>query len=502
MPTKRSDKPLIVALDIGSSSTRALLYDSSGRLQAGREVKIAYEQTLTRDGGVECDPDRLFALTLSALKKLVRACARPELERIAAIGISCFWHALMGVDAAGKAVTPLYSWADTRASSEAVTLADILDADDYHARTGAFIHSCFWPAKIAWLRRRDPRLADRVARWVSFPDYLAYRIGGEAATSISIASATGVYNQDTGRWDGRTLSAIGLEEGLLPRIALSEETFRPADRALVPRLPDVPWYPAYGDGACSNIGAGGVSAHRVVINLATSGAVRVLGADMRPGAEQGLFRYRFDSKRSVVGGALSNAGNVREWMLRTLNLRSRSKLEALLRKAEPVGHGLIAMPFWAGERSPGWSDAASGSVMGLNLSTSAADIAQAALESIAYTVRSVWSDIASVDPGARETIVSGGMAANSRYVRQLLADVLDCPVRVSRDPEPSGRGAALAISERLGALSDVSDSPDRLSAPILPDSEASEIYSSAYQRFQQIYAGLPRNQAIQTAVPR
>jgi gluconokinase len=481
------NQPLIIALDIGTSSTRALLYDARGRMQPNGEVKIEYRQHLTPDGGVECDADRLLTATLSAVKQLIRKTSAYDRGRITAAGISCFWHALLGVDGSGDPVTPVYSWADTRSRSEIERLSRVLLPQAYHDRTGAFVHAAFWPAKIAWLRRSQPHLADRVKRWLSFPDFLMDRLCGQTVTSISIASGTGLMNEAAAAWDEETLSAISIDSDSLPKIAAPGETFRLRGPKLIPGLPDVAWYPAYGDGACSNIGSGGVSDKRVVVNVSTSGAIRVLCPKPDRRVAPSLFRYRLDDRRWVIGGAMSNGGNVNAWLERTLRLDDAAKLDRMLLSATPDCHGLTVLPFWAGERSPGWHAEAKASIVGLNLSTSAVDIAQASLESIAYTFRSQRDDITSAFPMATEMIVSGGAVEHSRYMPRLLANVLDAPVRISLDPEPSGRGAALAVAEQLGSLADIANASDHLSRPIDPDPAATEVYDRARSRFKQLY---------------
>ncbi len=486
MPSIRH--PLIIALDLGTSSVRALLYDAQGRIQPGREVQIKYQQHLTGDGGVEFDADKLVAHTLKALKSLLRLCSAEELGRIAAVATSCFWHALVGVDKNGGAVTPIYSWADTRSKEEVERLiTGGLDAAAYHRRTGCFVHSSYWPAKIAWLRSSEPSVVDKISLWLSFSDYLMLKVSGAAKTSLSIASATGLFNQQSGDWDDETLEMIGVPKERLPQIAAQDETFAASKSVGLPELDGIPWYPAYGDGACSNIGAGGVDTTRIVVNISTSGAIRVLTGPPRANVPEGLFQYRMDQDRWIIGGAVSNGGNAYAWLNESLRLPDRSRLEGELLRARPDSHGLTVLPFWAGERSPGWHAVASAAMVGLNLSTTPLEISQASMEAIGYSLRTLREDLLKTFPSATQVIVSGGAVEHSRYMPQLLASVFDSPVRRSLDPEPSGRGAALAVSERLGLLKSVGNSPDRLSRPILPDKSAAAAYAGGYSRFLTFY---------------
>src|SRR5262249_39935411 len=140
----------ILALDIGSSSVRAIVFDARGNEAVGShgeaiEVQLKYTQQTTSDGGVEMDADRLLALTVQCLRQVLRRAGTGR-TKIAGVGISCFWHSLMGVDGAGRAVTPIYSWADTRSAPYVRNLCARLDPAGYHARTGCELHPSFWPA--------------------------------------------------------------------------------------------------------------------------------------------------------------------------------------------------------------------------------------------------------------------------------------------------------------------------------------------------------------------
>src|SRR3712207_1604239 len=105
--------PLILALDVGTSSTRTILFDRDAQMVEGQEVKRPYRLRTTPDGGVEADADELVAIAADAIDEALRM-AGPLAGSIAAVGISCFWHSLMGIDRDGRALTPVYSWADTR----------------------------------------------------------------------------------------------------------------------------------------------------------------------------------------------------------------------------------------------------------------------------------------------------------------------------------------------------------------------------------------------------
>jgi gluconokinase len=334
-----------------------------------------------------------------------------------ALAISCFWHSLVAVDGHDRPLTPVLTWRD-----RAGTLPR-WDAESYHRRTGCFLHPAYWPAKIERLAQQDVA----AARYLSFGDYLLLRLTGEARTSVSTASGTGLFDPNGLTWDEETLDALGLAPSQLA--PLSDE-------------PVAGVWPAIGDGACSNVGAGCVTRERAAVMVGTSAATRVVyeapAAEPRPG----LFLYRLDERRFCEGGALSDGGNLHAWLLQTLRDLDTSEIAA----RPAAAHGLTFLPFLGGERSPGWNPERRGAIDGLTFATTPLDIAQAGLEAVSYLLADVLEAIG----GIESFVATGGaLLANEAWL-QVLADVLGRPLEVSGEPEGSARGAALIALERLG----------------------------------------------------
>src|SRR5262249_25641298 len=168
---KSAQTPLVLSIDVGTSSARALLYDSLGRAVDDAEGRAGYQMTTTPDGGVEIEPDRLLAITIGVIDDAARA-SGDLFKQVSSVAMCTFWHSVMGVGADGCPVTPLYNWSDTRSRDDASRLGQRMGREWIHSRTGAMPHSSYYPAKILWLRRTQPSLCDKVARWISFGEYL------------------------------------------------------------------------------------------------------------------------------------------------------------------------------------------------------------------------------------------------------------------------------------------------------------------------------------------
>ena len=432
----------VLALDVGSSSTRAGAYDERGR-QAAEPARRSY----TSSEG-QLDADELLRAAEAVLA---------EAGDADALGISCFWHSLLLLDEHERPLTPVLLWQDRRATPQAEALAERLDAREVHARTGCTFHPSFWPAKLEWLRAEGVLASAR--RAVSFADYLFLRLTGELRTSLSSASGTGLLNLRTRSWDAELLDELDVDEALLPPI--SDE---PAGTT----------YPPFGDGACSNLGAGCVTPDRAALNIGTSGALRVVRQG-DPEPKDGLFSYFLDERRVVEGGAVSDGGNLYAWAQRTLRLDPPEP-------REPDGHGLTFLPLLGGERSLGWNPRASGAVTGITFETDAADLLQAGLEGIAYRI----ADIADRLSDVREVVATGHSLLQSDWWMQVFADALGRPVVVSDVAEGSARGAAVYVLERLGAEAD----PAPLGRAHQPDPERGEVYAAARERQRQLYEEL------------
>ena len=445
---------MVIGLDIGTSSARAAVYDDVGRPIARRFHQVRYDPTVTPDGGVEHDPRTLIDAVATCLDAVLAERGVPD---IAAVGISTFWHGLCGFDASDRPVTPVYLWADTRSAEDAAVLRGALDDASVHARTGCHLHSSYWPAKLRWVERTRLAGVGRVARWGSFGEYLELELFGAAATSVSMASGTGLFDQERVGWDPEAMAAAGIDATALFPLADRRDARRGLRAPWSHRWPGLrsaAWFPAIGDGAASNVGSGCVDPHRIALNVGTSAALRVVGASVP--APRGLWRYRVDRATPIVGGATSEGGNVFAWCLDTLKLPPADEIDAALQGgASQSAAALTVLPFLAGERAPGWRDDRRGAIAGLGLDTSAIDIVRAMLEAVALRLALVYDLLAPCAAPDHVVVGSGGALERSPGWLQVIADAIGRPITRLADAEASSRGAALLALHALGRVTDL-----------------------------------------------
>jgi len=435
----------VLALDIGTSSVRAHVFDATAE-ERGEPAR--------RDYPGEYDPDRILAHTREAIDEAGGA------DGIDAIGASCFGHSLLALDNVGRPLTPILSWRDTRSADAADRLSRRVDPEAVHARTGCQIHTSYWPAKLAWLAHEDPEVFRSAHRFVSFCDYLyAQLLGRDVPTSISMASPTGLVDLRTRTWDEELLRTLGLDAE-----RLSEISDTPVDG----------WYPALLDGACSNFGAGCVTRERAALMVGTSGAIRVVYETEHPEPRPALFLHWVDETRVVEGGSLSDGGNLHAWLDGTLREAGGS-----LTGRDPDSHGLTFLSLLGGERSPGWHQHAKGAIHGLTFDTTALDLRQAGLEGVAFR----FAEVAELLPEIEEIVATGGALLRDPDWVQMMADALARPITTSRVKEASLRGAAVVVLERLGQT----PAPAPLGPVVEPRSDKVDVFRAARERQRRLY---------------
>lgn len=448
--------PLALAIDIGSSSVRAVVFDAGTRQLLDTEFRERYRLEITPDGGSMCDPQRIRRLVAKCVRK---ACASlgDRVNDIAVVGISCHWHSLMGLNAHGTPVTPVYMWSDSRSSSDADGLVEELDAISTHQRTGCRLHSSYWPAKLRWLQRTRAESCAKVTTWCGLADWLVRADATPVLTSISMASATGLLDTARREWDEALLAHLGIQATRLPPI-VDRSAAIPADYIhpdlIAPGL-NASWYPAIGDGAAANIGASAVGDDRIALTVGTSGAIRLVrpieeGTKIPPS----LFRYLVDSDTEVVGGALSNGGNMMNWLSGITGLKDHKAAMTASAAIVPDSHGLTVLPFFAGERAPSWQDQLGGTVSGMSLDTSPVHLHRALLEATALRFASVYDAVKLFADDRHDIVANGGALLQAPLWMQITADALGHSIRALQSRmEASARGAAIAALQSAGIVS-------------------------------------------------
>lgn len=482
--------PFILVLDIGSSSTRAVLFDATASMIPGTLVREKSAFHVAPDGTATDDPAAILQRVTRCIDAVLAA-AGPYAEQIAAVGSTTYAANLLGLDPAGHPCTPVFTYADTRSDPAADELRLALNEAAILQRTGCPLRTSYWPAMLRWLAHQDPQLARGVHRWSNVGEWLFETFLGRSILTYSFASWTGLLNRTTLDWDGELLNELSADAeqfGSLADVDHPISGLRSMWAERWPALAAVPWFSAIGDGAAANLGSGCVDGQRIALSVGTSGALRaVLPKD--PPIPPGLWCYRVDRHRPLLGGATSEGGNVLTWALQTLQLDAPS-LNATLLTPDRAGHRLVVLPFVAGERSPGWSGAARATITGIGTATTALDVARAALEGVTYR----WAAIAALlRPALGEdplVVASGGGLKHVPAWGQLISDALGLSVAISSEPETTSRGVALVALRSLGLIATFGDRQLPLKPAYHPDPQRHAWHQEARVRQAELYRRL------------
>ncbi|HEU5089776.1 MAG TPA: FGGY family carbohydrate kinase, partial [Roseiflexaceae bacterium] len=262
--------PFVLTIDIGSSSTRALLYDAQARRVDGIAARTTYQIATSSDGASEIDAEWLLDCVCRCLDSVLDQTG--DLQ-IAGVALDTFVSNIIALDATGKPLSQVVTYADTRNDDDSRRLRHELDETQVHERTGCLLRTSYWPARLAWFRRTQPALWEATRHWATFGEYLELRLFGHGRAGISAASWSGLVDRRSNQWDHELLDFLGVARDYLAPLVDSGQPLRGLNSAYANRWPalrDVPWFPALGDGAAANIGSGCDNPQRIALTVGTT----------------------------------------------------------------------------------------------------------------------------------------------------------------------------------------------------------------------------------------
>lgn len=475
--------PLVLAIDIGSTASRGSLYDAHGR-PVGQRVKVPHTFTTKADGTSTVDADQVLAEVIEIIDGLA---TRDLKGRIGGVALDTFASSLVGVDRKGLALTPCYTYADTRSAQQVTELRRIVDEDAIHERIGVRLHASYLPARLRWLSATDPLLFDRVDRWVSLGEYLHLHLLGRTAVGTSTASWSGLLDRRTGAWDPEMLDLCGITADRLSSVRDPDQPLTAADNRLDERWPALrgaKWFPAISDGLGASVGAGAVDERTIGASAATTGALRVMVSGPVDHVPTGLWCYRVDRRRSLLGGAVNDVGRAVSWATGTLALPPEPTVsKALL--ADPSEETPLVLPFFTGERSTGWAGDATAILAGVRITTGPMQLYRGILEGVGLTYRRMGQQLVTRAPGAVRILAQGRVTQDRPEFLQILADVMGRPVAPVTIKRATLHGSALLALETLAP--GLERTPPDMGAVYEPHPRRTAYYTERLERFTALY---------------
>ncbi len=474
------------AIDQGTTSSRFILFNRSGRIVAVAQREHA--QICPRPGWVEHDAAEIWRNVQQVIEiALERAGAKAR--DVEAVGITNQRETTLLWDAAtGEPVANAIVWQDTRVNADVERLAAEGGVDRFRTKTGLPLASYFSAPKLRWLLDRVPGVRERAEagelRAGTIDAWLAWNLtggpdGGMHVTDVTNASRTQLMSLNSLDWDDELLAAFGIPRSLLPRIVSSSGVVGAIERPSA--LGGVPLGGILGDQQAALVGHACFEPGSAK-NTYGTGCFLLMNTGERPRpSSAGLITtvaYRFgdDPPAYALEGSIADAGSVVQWLRDNLGLIERSAdIERLAGSVDDNG-GVYFVPAFSGLYAPHWNSGARGTIVGLTRYANAGHIARAALEAAAYQTAEVAEAMAT-DAGLAlaELRVDGGMTAND-LLMQFQADMLGAPVSRTEVLEMTALGAAYAAGIAAGFWPDLAALAghrrvDKRWAPTIPAAE-------------------------------
>jgi len=452
----------VLAIDQGTTSSRAIVFNDLQQIVG--MGKMEFTQHFPAQGWVEHVPEEIWATCLWSMKTALKK-AGVAAGEIAAIGITNQRETTIVWDrATGKPLHNAIVWQDRRTAKQCDRLKRAGAEKLVTRKTGLLLDPYFSATKIGWLLDNVEGARKRAERgelaFGTIETYLIWRLtaGKVHATDASNACRTLLYNLETGDWDDDLLQLFRVPRALLPEIKDNADDFGISDKSVLGAA--IAIRGAAGDQQAATIGQ---ACFRPGMMKSTYGtgcfALLNTGADMVRSRNRLLttLAYRLDGQSTyALEGAIFMAGASVQWLRDKLRLfKDSAEIDAMAKASDPDA-AVYLVPAFVGLGAPWWDSDARGAIYGLTRSTGGADLARAALESVAYQTQDLLMAMRKDWKGASDTVlrVDGGMVA-SDWTMQFLSDILDVPVDRPTILETTALGAAWLAGWKAGVWPDM-----------------------------------------------
>lgn len=474
-----------LGIDIGTTSAKVVAFSRAGEVLTSSSCP--YEMYHPQPNWSEQDPEEVFNAIINCSNKVISSLPSHSPLLVA---FSSAMHGLLAINKEGKPITNCIIWADNRAAEIAEELRSTEWGNKIYQLTGVPIHSMTPLCKLLWLKKNDPATFTKAHKFISIKEYVFYKVFGEYVVDTSVASATGLLNLKTLKWDEKILDFLEIAYSSLSQVVSTKSKFTYTSYALSDvekrwLIPEgTPFIIGASDGALANLGTGAVENNSMAISIGTSGAARIVIDKVETDFKMRTFCYHIKDNLYIVGGASNNGAVVFEWLKDKL-LETPETFTQLFERAETVPPGsedLVFIPYVLGERAPVWNSNARGIYFGLNINHTKAHLVRACMEGIIYALYSI-AKILLEKRVITEIHATGGFTHSSLWL-QMLADTCNIKVLVSDAVESSALGAVMIGMEAM----EIEPLPAKESlSSYEPNILNHEIYMRSFEKFERIY---------------
>lgn len=469
-----ASSPLLLAIDIGTTSTKGLLVSTAGEVVASDQH---FSQTLfPHPGYAEQNPEEILAGVLKILLKLGE-------HRPAAICFSAAMHSLMAVDEKGKALTPLMLWSDTRSAAQAARLRLEQQAQPLYEITGTPVHPMSPLCKLMWLKENDTSTFERAYKFISIKEYVLFHLTGTFAIDYSIASATGMFDLDRKTWAEQALRLSGIHESRLSKpVDCQTQFFFTAPLAAELSFEQTPIIIGASDGCLAQLGSQAMGAGDLSLTIGTSGAVRRATTQRKPDPLGRVFNYILGD-HFICGGATNSGTALLQWYSENIDSSAPAGIKEFAEEVKNIPatcDGLLMIPYLLGERAPLYQPEATGAFLGITIHHNRWHFQRAILEGICFQLRWIAETVEEVCGLSHRIYISGGFTRSTVWM-QMLSDVLGKELILRAENDASAMGAAQMGFSSLGIEHEFSVKTEKT---FQPDKSLHPIYSTAYLHYR------------------
>jgi len=478
----------ILAIDQGTTSTRAILFDLNGEPQATSQRELP--QIYPADGWVEHDAEEIWRATTAVVKAALNKTHATAAD-VAAVGITNQRETTVVWDRqSGKPIHNAIVWQDRRTTAFCRELVAAGHGEAVQKKTGLLIDPYFSGTKVAWLLDNVAGARDAAERgelaFGTIDSFLLWRLtGGKVhATDATNASRTMLFNIHTQSWDPELLELLNVPASLLPEVKDSAAEFGATDKKLFGAA--LPVAGIAGDQQAALVGQAGFGPGMIKSTYGTGCFVVLNTGEQAVSSKNRLLTtlaYRLKGKPTyAIEGSIFVAGAAVQWLRDGLKLIAAAGDSQALAASIEGNHGVYLVPAFTGLGAPYWDPEARGAILGLTRDTGIAEIVRSALEAVCYQTRDLMAAMqADGSTKLRALRVDGGMARND-WVMQFLADILDLPVERPVVTETTALGAAYLAGLQAGLFKSVEDiatrwQRDRLFEPRMKADQREALYA-------------------------
>jgi len=492
----------IIGVDIGTTHTKAVTANFKGEVL--HEEKANYPTLQPVPGYSEQDPRLILEAVLGVLGKALENIQ--DKENLAAVCFSAAMHSLMAVGKDGNPLTSLLTWADTRSRRYAAVLKNSEAGKRIYLDSGTAVHPMSPLCKITWIRHELPEVFGATYKFISIKEYIFYKLFGQFKVDYSVASATGLFNNFTLKWNPESLSFAGIDENYLSEpvpVTHAETALLPEYAARFKLSGKLTFYIGASDGCLAILGSGATRPDEAALTIGTSGAVRKMSDKPLQDKQGRLFNYLLTENLFMSGGGTNNGGIVLKWFAENILDKPFASDDAFTwfmqtaAKSPAGSRSLIFLPYVNGERSPVWDADARGVFMGMSSIHGKQDLMRSILEGICFSLYQILQAM-ETNGGAIHTVYASGGFIQSDLWLQMLSDILNKKVIVSHAADASAMGAIFLALYALGEIKDWHQTKPMVetSAVYTPDPAAHEVYSKNFRVFETLYDKLKDDFAV------